>query len=147
MYAPLVILCIFSIIGSALGVFCGFGMMNVATMSAANIREMLAMTGMASDDQLVELIMAFASMGPWMIAFNILELAGVVLMIRARWIGFHLYTAAQIGLAGLLVISVGFSGSIVSILWNATWVLIYFRLIKSAEAAANNGGDTPAPQA
>ena len=149
MYTPLVVLCVFSIIGSVLGIFYGFGMVNVASMSADNIREMLEMTGMGADDQMVSLIISFASMGPWLIVFNILELAGVIIMMRAKWIGFHLYTAAQIGLAGLLVISMGMSNSFASILWNALWVLIYFRLMKSAEAAANdNGGvDSSIPQA
>lgn len=140
MYTPLLIVCVLSLIGAAFGIFYGFGLIGVSAMSRADIEGALSAAGFADDGQIVEQMLLLSDLGPWFVVFNIIEIVGVVLVLRKLWAGFHVYTVSQIGLAGLMVIAVGFSGALVSILWNAAWVLIYLNLMRRASMTNDAGG-------
>lgn len=137
MYTPLLIVCILSIIAATFGIIYGFGLMGLATMSRSDLESALAATGFGTDSQMLDQMLTLVDLGPWFIVFNIIEIVGVVLLLRMLWPGFHVYAASQIGLAGLMVIAVGFAGALVSIMWNAAWVLIYFNLFRRAEMQSN----------
>lgn len=140
MYTPLLIVCILSFIGATCGIFYGFGLVGVSAMSHTDIQNALAAAGLGGEGQLIEQMQTLIALGPWFIVFNIIEIVGVVLVLRRLWAGFHVYAVSQIGLAGLMVISVGFSGALVSIMWNAAWVLIYYNLMRRA-SIGSDGAD------
>lgn len=146
MYTPLIVLCVLSIIAATIGIFYGFGMSGMAAMSRADIENALSMAGFGDQPELVDQMLTLADLGPWFVVFNIVEIIGVVLIMRGLWMGFHVYTASQIGLVGLLVIAVGLAASVVSIMWNLAWVMLYYNLMRRAEIAhdgANGNGDLP----
>lgn len=149
MYTPLLIVCILSIIAATFGVMYGFGLIGLASLTRSDLESALEATGFGSDSQMLDQMFTLVDLGPWFIVFNIIEIVGVVLLMRMLWPGFHIYAASQIGLAGLMVIAVGFAGALVSIMWNAAWVLIYFNLFRRAEVYANqnngNQGDDSLP--
>ncbi len=133
MYTPLLILCILSLIGSFGGILYGMGLSSLANVSKAELADSLSMFGMGSNAEMIDQMTTLIELGPLFIVFSIIEIIGVVMLMRGKGIGFHLYAASQIGLAGLMVISSGWAGSMLYILWNAFWVMTYWRVIKSAE--------------
>ena len=143
MSSLLIILCVLSIIGASFGVFYGFGLAGIAAMPRADIESALAATGFGSEPQLVDQMLLLADMWPWFIAFNAIELVGVIMLLRKAYAGFHVYAASQVGLAGLMVISVGFSGALISILWNALWVMLYFNVLRKAPLDDGRGDNEP----
>lgn len=138
MYTPLLIVCILSFIGATCGIFYGFGLIGVSAMSHTDIQNALAAAGFGDDGQLIGQMQTLIALGPWFVVFNIVEIVGVALVLRRMWAGFHVYAVSQIGLAGLMVISVGFSGALVSILWSAAWVLIYYNLMRRASVGSDD---------
>ena len=112
-------------------------------MPRADIESALAATGFGSEPQLVDQMLLLADMWPWFIAFNAIELVGVIMLLRKAYAGFHVYAASQVGLAGLMVISVGFSGALLSILWNALWVMLYFNVLRKAPLDDGRGDNEP----
>lgn len=142
MYTPLLIICILSVVGATCGILYGFGLCGVSEMSSADIHNALAAAGLGGDSMLIEQMRILADLGPWFVVFNIIEIVGAVIAMRRLWVGFHVYTVSQIGLAGLMVIAVGFSGALISIMWNAAWVLIYYNLMRRA-TIKDNGSDGP----
>lgn len=133
MYPLLLILCILSLIGSLGGILYGMGLSSLAAVSSAELSKSLAMFGMESNTEMINQMTTLIELGPLFIVFNIVELTGVIMIMRGNGIGFHIYAASQIGLAGLMVITSGWAGAMLYILWNAFWVMTYWRTIKSAE--------------
>lgn len=129
------ILYIFSIVGAIVGIFYGYSLMTIQDMSSADMQSALSMAGFANDDVMLGQIMSLSRMWPWFIVFNIVELAGLILMMRSNRIGLHLYAAAQVGLSALMIINFGVSASLVSIIWNVLWVVVYFRFFPAKEEA------------
>lgn len=132
MYPLLLILCILSLIGSLGGILYGMGLSSLAAVSSAELSKSLAMFGMESNTEMINQMTTLIELGLF-IVFNVVELAGVIMIMRGNGIGFHIYAASQIGLAGLMVITSGWAGAMLYILWNAFWVMTYWRTIKSAE--------------
>lgn len=145
MYTPLLILCVLSVIGSACGIYYGFGLAGIASMTRSDIESTLASVGFGADSQMIDHMLALAELGPWFVVFNIVEIVGVVLVLRGLWAGFHVYTVSQIGLAGIMVIAMGFSVSLMSILWNAAWVMLYLNLMRRAGIAPGSDGEGNKP--
>lgn len=73
-----------------------------------------------------------AGLGVYFSFFNVVEIVGLVFLLLGRRLGFHVYAASQIGLAGLFVMAFGLAGSLTFIVWNLLWVLIYLRLTRLA---------------
>ncbi len=133
MYTPLLILCVLSLIGSFGGILYGMGLSSLAAVSEAELSQSLSMFGMESNAQMIDQMVTLIELGPLFIVFNIVEVVGVIMVMRGNNVGFHIYAASQIGLAGLMVITSGWAGSMLYILWNALWVMLYKRVMKSAE--------------
>lgn len=129
------ILYIFSIVGAIVGIFYGYSLMTIQDMSTADMQSALSMAGFANDDVMLGQIMSLSRMWPWFIVFNIVELVGLILMMRSNRIGLHFYAAAQVGLSALMIINFGVSASLVSIIWNVLWVVVYFRFFPAKEEA------------
>lgn len=133
MYPLLLILCILSLIGSFGGILYGMGLSSLAAVSSAELSQSLSIFGMESNTEMISQMTTLIELGPLFIVFNIVEIAGIIMIMRGNGIGFHIYAASQIGLAGLMVITSGWAGAMLYILWNAFWVMTYWRTIKSAE--------------
>ncbi len=109
------------------------GLSSLAAVSEAELSQSLSMFGMESNAQMIDQMVTLIELGPLFIVFNIVEVVGVIMVMRGNNVGFHIYAASQIGLAGLMVITSGWAGSMLYILWNALWVMLYKRVMKSAE--------------
>lgn len=141
---PLTVVAVLSVTASLLGILYGMGLAAIVQMPRSEILAALSAQQMATPE-VVEGVFALARLGNFYALFNLLELAGLVMLLARRRPGFHFYAAAQVGTAGLFVIAFGFSASIAFVLWNVVWIYVYARLVKSAfaEAPRQVGGDRP----
>lgn len=131
-HLPLVVTCIFSLIGSVGGIIYGFGLSSITQFSASEVSDILTAQGVETSSDVVRAVFAMAGLGVYFSIFNVVEIFGLAFLLLGRRLGFHVYAASQIGLAGLFVIAFGLAGSLTFIVWNLLWVLVYLRLTRLA---------------
>ena len=129
---PLVIACIFSLIGSVGGILYGFGLSAISQFSHSEVSDILTAQGVEASSDIVGGVFAIGGLGVYFSFFNVVEIVGLVFLLLGHRLGFHVYAASQIGLAGLFVMAFGLAGSLTFIVWNLLWVLIYLRLTRLA---------------
>lgn len=64
--------------------------------------------------------------------FNVLEIAGVIMMLAKRYAGFHVYAASQIAICGITYLAMGMGGLLIIVI-SLFCILIYRNLTKQIE--------------
>ncbi len=98
----------------------------VTQMPYEEVKHVLEESGAGFTEEQIAQCFNVYSQAPYHLVFNILELVGVVLLMKRKYIGFHLYAASQIGFCYVSYLAFGIELGASLIFFDLLWVLIYF---------------------
>lgn len=139
----ILVLCIISLIAVVFTTLYDLMLMVYLSMSDAEIKQFVSESPMASrfnSDMLYMLLDIIHN--SWIhLLFNVVEAVGLIMLLRRKWVGLHVYIASQIGLMWVTVVVFGMSGLLFYIV-GIIWIVVYVKFVgraKEDEALADEG--------
>lgn len=139
----ILVLCIISLIAVVFTTLYDLMLMVYLSMSDAEIKQFISESPMASrfnSDMLYMLL--YIIHNSWIhLLFNVVEAVGLIMLLRRKWVGLHVYIASQIGLMWVTFVVFGMSGLLFYI-GGIIWIVVYVKVVgraKEDEALADDG--------
>lgn len=135
--AMLVALCVLSIVAVVATSVFDLMLIVVNQYSPSQMREMTAAMGQEVETEQLDIVFSMAGYAVYHLIFNLVELAGVILLLTRRGVGFHVYAASQIGLCW--VAAVGFESTLMqTIFLSFIWIVAYYLATRRMLSNANS---------
>ncbi len=123
-------MCLISLLAAIFCVLYGFALTSLTSLPAETMTEIIKKYNFDNTPEMISAIYGLASNGVYFATFHVLEIVGLALLIRGRYVGFHIYAASQLGVFGIFVIVFGFLACLSFLVWNVCWILVYHRASK-----------------
>ena len=135
--AMLVALCVLSVVAVVATSVFDLMLIIVNQYSPSQMREMTAAMGQEVETEQLDIVFSMAGYAVYHLIFNLVELAGVILLLTRRGVGFHVYAASQIGLCW--VAAVGFESMLMqTIFLSFIWIVAYYLATRRMLSNANS---------